>query len=103
MSRLPAGWPGSLRTHSETSFHQRATAVLERAEGLIARDFGENLVVVPWAFRLFGLLDLEQKHAVDHAAVLAQHAVVGEGVPHPRFTHLGQHRLGVPGTRGLHG
>jgi hypothetical protein len=40
------------------SFYKGTAAVLERAECLIGRDFGENLVVVPRAVRLFGLLDL---------------------------------------------
>jgi hypothetical protein len=93
-----------MRTRLRTiSFYQGTAAVLERAECLIGRDFGENLVVVPRAVRLFGLLDLEQEHAVHHTAVLAQHAVVGEGIPHRRFTHLGQHRLRASGACGLRG
>jgi hypothetical protein len=59
----------------QTSFYQRAAAVLERAKGLISGDFGEDFVIVPGTLRLFRLLDLEQEHAVDHTAVVAQHAI----------------------------
>src|SRR5882724_3593015 len=45
---------------------QRAAAVLDRPERLIARHFREHLVIVPRCLRLLGLLHLEQEHAVHH-------------------------------------
>src|SRR4051794_37380001 len=46
-----------------------AAALLQGGEGLLARDGREVLVVVVGALALLGLLDLEQVHVVDHAAV----------------------------------
>src|SRR5690606_41883968 len=51
-------WPAGL-------LHQRAVAVLERAEGLVGRDGGAQLVVVVRTLGLRGLLHLEQVRRMD--------------------------------------
>src|SRR5215510_5853701 len=62
--------------------HQRATALGERPERLVLRDGGAHFVIVPGTLRFRRLLDLEQIHRVDLAAVrahgtLAEQRVVG--------------------------
>src|SRR5579883_1715969 len=86
-----------------SALDQRALAVLERTEGLVARHGGEQLVDVVLALRLGGRLDLEQVHVADDAAVLAQLAVLGHDVVDRHLAHLRHHRLGVVGAGGLHG
>ena len=66
--------------------HQRAVALVERAEGLLGRDRRADLVVVPRRLRLGRLLDLEQVGGVDLAAVgadrpLAEQRIVGAASP----------------------
>src|SRR5580704_16674944 len=57
---------------------QRAAALVERTESFVAGDGCEQLVEIPLALRLLGLLDLEQIHVVDHAAVDPDLAALGE-------------------------
>src|SRR4051794_6263210 len=58
--------PAIARRHScliamkSALLHQRADALVQRDESFIRRDGGDQLVVIPGIFRLFGLLDLEQ-------------------------------------------
>src|SRR5262249_53875714 len=52
-----------------SALDQRATAFSQRAEGLVRRNGGAELVVVPRPLRLRRLLDLEQIHRMDLAPV----------------------------------
>src|SRR5215472_15017523 len=61
-------------------FHQRAAALVERSERLVAWHSGDQVVEVPLALGFLGLLDLEQIHVVHHAAVDADLAILGEEV-----------------------
>src|SRR6516162_8937212 len=70
------------------SFHQRTAALVERTESLIAGNFGKHLVIVPRTFRLFGLLNLEEEHAVHHSPVFAQNAIVRESITYRRRAHF---------------
>src|SRR5262245_33618544 len=58
-----------------SALHQRAAAFGQRAEGFVRRNGGAELVVVPRSLRLRRLLDLEQIHRVDLAAVGAHRAL----------------------------
>src|SRR4051794_38160960 len=75
-----------------------AAALLEGGEGLVARDGREVLVVVVGALALLGLLDLEQVHVVDHAAVGEHLALAGEEVVHRHLVQLRGDRLGGVGA-----
>src|ERR1700732_186866 len=68
--------------------HQRAAALVERAERFVAGHGGEQLVEIPFALGLFRLLDLEQIHVVHHAAVDADLAVLGKEVVDRGCPHL---------------
>src|SRR5262245_2836403 len=57
---------------SASALHQRAAAIGQRAEGFVGRDGGADFVIIPGALRFRRLLDLEQIHRVDLAAVGAQ-------------------------------
>src|SRR5882724_6794030 len=46
---------------------ERAAAILQRPERLVAGDLGEHPVVIPRRLRFVGLPDLEQEHRVHHA------------------------------------
>src|ERR1700733_7056432 len=70
---------------------QRATAFVERTAGFVAGHGGEQLVEIPLAFRLLGLLHLEQVHVVSHASVVSDAAVPGEEVVDRGFPHLRHH------------
>src|SRR5882757_10870084 len=67
--------------------HQRAARRFQRLERLIAGNRRQQLVVVPAAFRLRRLLDLEQIHVVHHAAVLANPAIFCEHVVDRSILH----------------
>src|SRR5882724_272182 len=71
--------------------HQRATALVERTESLVARHRGDQLVEIPLILGFRWLLDLEQIHVVDHAAVDADLAVFGEEVVDRSGAHLRHH------------
>src|ERR1700722_18830161 len=49
--------------------YQRAAALVERTERLVARHGGDQLVEIPLTLGLLRLLHLEQIHVMDHAAV----------------------------------
>ncbi len=83
--------------------HQRAAAVCERAVGLVAGDGREDLVEIPLALRLGGRFHLHQIHVVDHAAVVADVAVLGEEVVDRGRFHFGDHGLGLVGAGGIDG
>src|ERR1700724_3529645 len=55
---------------------QRAAALVERTEGFVAGDGGDQLVEVPFVLGLGRLLHLEQIHVVDHATVDADLAPI---------------------------
>src|SRR5258706_7153610 len=57
---------------------ERAAALVERTERLVAGHGGEQLVEIPFILGLFRLLHLEQIHVVDHAAVDADLAAMCE-------------------------
>src|SRR5690242_304066 len=64
---------------------QRATALIERTEGLVGRYCPTERVIVPGFLRLFGRLHFEEIHVVDHAAVspdpsLAEQRIIGRHV-----------------------
>src|ERR1700722_18722303 len=67
--------------------HHRAGRV-GRTEGLLAGDFGYDLVIVPRIFRLLRLLDLDQHEVVNHQIVLAQFTVASEEILDRLFAHL---------------
>ena len=52
----------------------------KRGEDRLTRQYCELLVVVPRAFWFARLLDFHQEHVVDHAAVFADIAVLGEHI-----------------------
>src|SRR6266545_1134663 len=67
---------------------QWAVALVDGAEGLVRRDRGPDLVVVPRILRLRGLLHLDQVRRVDLPTVgsdraLAEQRVVGRRLLHP--------------------
>src|SRR5215207_10495010 len=62
------------------SLRHHAAALLHSGEGLVARNCGEVLVIVPGTLALVQRLDLEQIHVVHHAAVLQHLAFAGEEV-----------------------
>src|SRR5262249_60596224 len=67
--------------------HERTVALVQRPEGLLRRNGRAQLVVVPRALGLCGLLDLEEIGGMDLAAVgpdgpLAEQRVVGRGRLH---------------------
>src|SRR5262249_47179330 len=68
------------RTHARVSrrvfVHERAAAFRQRPEGLIGRNGGADLEVVPRGLRFRRLLHLDQVHRVDLAAVGAHQASV---------------------------
>jgi hypothetical protein len=78
---------------------ERALALGERPERLVARDRPEDLEVVPGRLGLLGRLDLHEVHVVDHPAVLADLSVLGEEVVDRRRLHLRDNRLGLVGLR----
>src|SRR5882757_2824479 len=71
-----------------TSLHQRTAAVRDRAERLIGRDGRNQPVVVVRVFRLVRLLDLEQIHWMDDAAVLPDRDIAEQFVLALEFFHL---------------
>src|SRR5215468_11129281 len=70
-----------------TLLRQRAAAFLGREEGLVAGNYGELLVVVPWLLGFGGFLDLEQIEVMHHAAVL-QHLALRESIVDRQFLQL---------------
>src|SRR5262245_57451211 len=80
------------------SFDQGAATFLQRPKRLVARNGGEQLVEVPWPRRFARRLQLHQVHVVDHAAVLADAAVLREEIVDRSGPHLGDHRFGVIGA-----
>src|SRR3954449_3605959 len=91
------GWRPRLRTTRPNGsndeapsiwLHQRAAALVQRTEGLVARHGGEQLVKVPLTLGLRRLLHLEQVHVMHHAAVDADLAVLGEEVVDRGGAHL---------------
>src|SRR5690348_17690034 len=71
--------------------HERAFALAERPERLIARYHRELLVIVVRIFRLLRALDLEEIHVADDAAVDAHLAIVRHEVADRQFAHFGDH------------
>src|SRR6201996_3497672 len=97
-----AGTSPAMTSHiGSVRLHQRAVALVERAEGFVAGHGGEQLVEVPFALGFLGLLDLEQIHVVNHAAVDADLAVLGEDVVDRHGPHLRHHLLRVVGANGV--
>src|SRR5262249_24016993 len=70
-------------------------AFRQRPEGLIGRNGGADLEVVPRALRFRRLLHLDQVHWVDLAAVGAHRALAEQLVVRRQLLHLGDHRLAV--------
>src|SRR5215211_3885034 len=75
---LAPPWPEALPNSALP--RQRAGALRKRAVGLVGRDGRPQLVVVPGAARFGGLLHLVDVHLMDHAAVRADAATLGEEV-----------------------
>src|ERR1700737_4310263 len=73
----PSDHPGMTATQS--LLHQR-TRRIGRAERILAGNFCEDLVVVPWVFGFFRLLDLDQHEVVNHQVILAESAVAGKEI-----------------------
>src|SRR5919112_1301846 len=69
-----------------SALHERAASLVERAERLLGRDGGPQLVIVPRTLGLLRLLHLEQIHRVNVPAVAADLALAEQPV-------LGRHRL----------
>src|SRR4029079_3806651 len=78
----------SSRTPPVGSFHQRAAAVLERAERLVGRDRREDLVIVPRRLRLRRCLHLDQVARMYLAAVAANRALAEQRVVGRHLFHL---------------
>src|SRR5579883_1922065 len=68
--------------------HERAVALAERPERLIARYHRELLVIIIRILRLLRALDLEQVHVADDAAVDADFAVMRHEVVDRQLAHL---------------
>src|SRR3972149_1855124 len=66
----------------------RAIALGDGPEGLVGRDGGADLVVVPGVLGLGRLLDLEQVGGVDLPAVGPDHTLAEERVVGRRLLHL---------------
>src|SRR6266571_2361115 len=81
--------PAAQRSWTDASFHERALAILQRAEGLIRGDRRADLVIVPGTFRLGGLFRLEQICRMDLAAVGANHALAEQRIIGRHLLHLG--------------
>src|SRR3954454_1994227 len=60
--------------------HQRAFALVHRAERLAAGDRADQLVIIPRSFRFRGGLDLVQIHVMDVAAVGADRALAEDRI-----------------------
>src|SRR5262245_52519254 len=71
--------------------YQWALTLVERTKRLLGRDGGAGFVVVPSTLALLRLLDLEQIHVVDLAAVLADAALAEQLVVGGHRLHLGHH------------
>src|SRR6185312_16779156 len=52
-----------------SALHQRALALVERPEGVLSGNRGDDLQVVPRTLRLGRLLHLDQVHVMDGAAI----------------------------------
>ena len=81
--------------------HEGATALVERPEGLVARDHADDPVDIPLVLALGRGLHLREDHVVDHAPVGPHLAVPGEHVLDGQFPHLGRDRVSIvrPGRR----
>src|ERR1700733_6567549 len=91
------------RGSARSLFYQWTFAFSDRTEGLIAGDRRKYLVVVPGIFGFGRRLDLNQKHVVNHAPILANDPSPREEIVDRHFTHLGEHRLAVGSSHGLDG
>src|SRR6266545_8283547 len=81
--------PHRSRTCARSLLNEGAVALVQGTEGLVGGRGRADLVVVPGAFGLRRLLDLEEVHGVDLAAVgpdaaLAEHGIVGGQLLHLR-------------------
>src|SRR6516225_3829078 len=81
--------------HLSALVHQRTAALGERAEGLVRRDGGAQLVEVPGALRFGGLLHLEQIHGMNLAPVRPHSTLAEQLVVGGHLLHFGDHRLPV--------
>src|SRR5437660_6923081 len=77
------------RSWTDASLHQRALAILQRAERLIGRDRRAHLVIVPGSLRLRRLFHLDQVRRMDLAAVGADAAFAEQRIIGGHLLHLG--------------
>src|SRR3954467_7460201 len=82
---------------------QVAAALLHGGEGLVARNRGEALVVIPGSLALGRSLDLEQVHLVGPAAARQNPSVAGEEVVDRQFLQFLRNRYGLVRSGRLHG
>src|SRR5919109_4559875 len=73
---------------SDSFLHERAIALVDRAEGFRGWDRGAQLVVVPRPSTLLRLLDLEEIHVVELAPVGADGALAEQLVVRGHHLHL---------------
>src|SRR5260370_15551761 len=88
---------------SRLLLHQRARAFGKRTVDGLAGQCLQDVVEIPGALVLSGLLHLEQVHVVDHLAVGANVAVGRKEVVHPLLLHLFHDGRSVIGGRRFHG
>src|SRR5687768_1985279 len=82
--------------------YEGATAVFFRPKGLVGRDGGADLVVVPRVLGLGRLLHLDEVRVVQLASVGADAPLAEERVVGRRVFHLGDHLGAVVALQGLH-
>src|SRR5882762_5289848 len=78
-------------------FHQRATAFVQRAEGLIGGNGRANLVVVIGALGLRGLFHLDKISGMKLSAVRAHGAFAEQRIIRGQLLHLGDHLGAIVG------
>src|ERR1700756_5352503 len=76
-------------SYTNLLFHQRTLALRQRLGRIFRRDGRDQLVIVPWPLRFFGLLHLEQVGRDDMAAVGTQLSLAEHGVVSWDFLHFG--------------
>src|SRR5215470_5916440 len=82
--------------------HQRALALVERAEGLVGGNGRADLVVVPRRLRLRGLLHLHEIGGMDLASVHPNRSLAEERIVGGHLLHLGDDLGPVVALEGFH-
>src|SRR3569832_1832881 len=77
------------KSPSPLLLHQRTLALRKRLGGIVRRNRGDQIVIVPRILRLFRLLHLEQIGRNETAAVGAKRPLAEQGIVGFDFLHLG--------------